>query len=95
MPRFIMLSSLGPDGFARLRENPERLREVNVEVESMGVGVIEQYALLGPYDFLNILDAPDEATVAKVVTNLAARGTLKSVTLTAVPIEEYINNLKD
>ena len=90
-----MLSSLGPDGFARLRENPERLREVNVEVESMGVAVIEQYALLGPYDFLNILDAPDEATVAKVVTNLAARGTLKSVTLTAVPIDEYINNLKD
>ena len=90
-----MLSSLGPDGFARLRENPERLREVNVEVESMGVVVIDQYALLGPYDFLNILDAPDEATVAKVVTNLAARGTLKSVTLTAVPIEEYINNLKD
>ena len=90
-----MLSSLGPDGFARLRENPERLREVNVEVESMGVTVIEQYALLGPYDFLNILDAPDEATVAKVVTNLAARGTLKSVTLTAVPIDQYINNLKD
>ena len=90
-----MLSSLGPDGFARLRENPERLREVNVEVESMGVSVIEQYALLGPYDFLNILDAPDEGTVAKVVTNLAARGTLKSVTLTAVPIDEYINNLKE
>ena len=90
-----MLSSLGPDGFARLRENPERLREVNIEVESMGVEVIDQYALLGPYDFLNILDAPDEGTVAKVVTNLAARGTLKSVTLTAVPIDDYINNLKD
>ena len=90
-----MLSSLGPDGFARLRENPERLREVNVEVESMGVSVIEQYALLGPYDFLNILDAPDAGTVANEVTNLAARGTLKSVTLTAVPIDEYINNLKE
>jgi uncharacterized protein with GYD domain len=90
-----MLSSLGPDGFARLKENPERLREVNVEVEAMGVSVIDQYALLGPYDFLNILDAPDEATVAKVVTNLAARGTLKSVTLTAVPIDEYIANLRE
>ena len=90
-----MLSSLGPDGFARLREDPERLREVNVEVEAMGVKVIEQYALLGPYDFLNVLDAPDEATVAKVVTNLSARGTLKSVTLTAVPIDDYIRNLKD
>ena len=89
-----MLSSLGPDGFARLRENPERLREVNVEVEAMGVEVIEQYALLGPYDFLNILDAPDEATVAKVVTNLAARGTLKSVTLTAIPVDDLIAGLQ-
>ncbi len=90
-----MLSSLGPDGFARLTDQPERLREVNTEVEAMGVQVHDQYALLGPYDFLNILDAPDEATMAKVVTNLAARGTLKSVTLTAVPIDDYIAKLRE
>ena len=89
-----MLSSLGPDGFARLRENPERLREVNVEVESMGVEVIDQYALLGPYDFLNILDAPDEITMAKVASTLAARGTMKSVTFTAIPIDEFIGALR-
>jgi uncharacterized protein with GYD domain len=94
MPKYVMLSTLGPDGHARLRENPARLKEVNADVESMGVKVLDQYALLGPYDFLNVLDAPDEATVAKVVTNLAARGTLKSVTLTAVPIDEYIASLR-
>ena len=90
MPKFVMLSTLGPDGHARLRENPERLREVNADVEAMGVQVLEQFALLGPYDFLNILEAPDERTMAKVATTLAARGTLKTLTLTAIEVEDYI-----
>ena len=79
MPKFVMLSTLGPDGHARLRDSPERLREVNADVESMGVKVLEQFALLGPYDFLNILEAPDERTMAKVATTLAARGTAHRV----------------
>lgn len=90
MPKFVMLSTLGPDGHARLRDNPERLREVNADVESMGVKVIHQYALLGQFDFLNILEAPDELTMAKVATTLAARGTLKTWTLTAIEVEDFI-----
>ncbi len=94
MPKFVMLSTLGPDGHARLREQPERLREVNADVEAMGVRVLEQYALLGQYDFLNILEAPDELTMARVATALAARGTLKSITLTAIPVDELIDGLR-
>ena len=90
MPKFVMLSTLGPDGHARLRDNPERLKEVNSDVESMGVKVIDQYALLGQYDFLTILDAPDQLTMAKVATTLAARGTLKPLTLTAISVDDYI-----
>ena len=90
MPKFVMRSTLGPAGHARLRDSPERLREVNADVESMGVKVLEQFALLGPYDFLNILEAPDELTMAKVATTLAARGTLKTLTLTAVEVEDFI-----
>lgn len=90
MPKFVMLSTLGPDGYSRLRDSPERLREVNADVEAMGVKVLEQYALLGQYDFLNILEAPDETTMARVATTLAARGTLKTVTLTAIDVEDYI-----
>ena len=90
MPKFVMLSTLGPDGHARLRENPERLREVNADVEAMGVKVLEQFALLGPYDFLNILEAPDELTMAKVATTLSARGTLRTLTLTAIDVEDFI-----
>lgn len=94
MPRFVMLSTLGPDGHATLQEHPERLRGVNAEVEAMGVRVIDQYGLLGQYDFLNILDAPDELTMARVATALAARGTLKSITLTAIPVDDLIAALR-
>ncbi len=90
MPKFVMLSTLGPDGHARLRESPDRLREVNADVEKMGVRVLEQFALLGPYDFLNILEAPDELTMARVATTLASRGTLKTLTLTAIDVDEFI-----
>ena len=90
MATFIMLSTLGPEGAATVRENPARIKSVNEEVESMGVKVLQQYALLGPYDFCNILEAPDEKTMARVALTLSARGTLKSLTLTAIPIDEFI-----
>jgi uncharacterized protein with GYD domain len=95
MATFVMLSTIGPDGFATLRENPRRLLEVNADVEAMGVKVLHQWALLGQWDFLNIIEAPDEATMAKVATTLAARGTLKTTTFTAVDVGEFIDKLGD
>jgi len=94
MPKYVMLSTLGPDGAARLHESPERLREVSAEVEAMGVTVLEQFAVLGQWDFINILEAPDDATVAKVAMTLAARGTLKTMTLPIIDIDEFITALK-
>ncbi len=94
MPKFVMLSTLGPEGSARLRESPDRLREVSAEVEAMGVKVLAQYALLGNWDFLNILEAPDETTMMRVATTLGSRGTLKTLTLAAVDVEEFIAALK-
>jgi len=94
MPKFVMLSTLGPDGSARLRENPERLREVSQEVEAMGVTVLEQYAVLGQWDFINILEAPDDVTMAKVATTLASRGTLKTTTFPIIDIDDFIAALK-
>jgi len=90
MPTFVMLSTLGPDGHATMRDHPDRLRQVNADVEAMGVKVLSQYALLGPYDFLNVLEAPDELTMSKVATTLAARGTLKTLTLTAIEVDDYL-----
>jgi uncharacterized protein with GYD domain len=90
MATFLMLSTLGPEGMATLRENPARLKEVNAEVESLGVRVVAQWAVMGPYDFATVLDAPDALAIARVTLMLGARGTLKTQTLAAIPIDDYI-----
>lgn len=94
MPKYVMLSTLGPDGSARLAENPERLREVSQEVEAMGVTVLEQWAVLGQWDFINILEAPDDMAMAKVATVLASRGTLKTMTLPIIDIDTFIEGMQ-
>lgn len=94
MPTYAMLSTIGPDGWATIRENPERINAVKGEVESFGLKVLAQYALMGQYDFLNIIEAPDEATMAKAAVDLAARGTMRTTTLQAIPIEEFVATLK-
>jgi uncharacterized protein with GYD domain len=95
MPTFAMLSILGPDGAQTLRENPQRLKAVNAEVEAMGGKVLHQWALLGDYDFLNIIEAPDELTMARIATALNARGTLKTRTMAAIDIDAFVRSLGD
>lgn len=90
MPKFVMLSTLGPDGARTLRENPQRLRAVNGEVESMGGKVLHQWAVLGEWDFVNVIETPDELTMAKIATALSARGTLKTRCMTAIDTDEFI-----
>jgi uncharacterized protein with GYD domain len=93
MPTYVMLTTLGPDGWATVRENPDRIREVTQEVESMGLKVLSQYALLGQYDFLNVIEAPDEATMTKAAVTLAARGTMRTTTYQAIGVDELIASL--
>lgn len=94
MPTYILLSSLNPGGLETLRERPERLREVNQEIERMGATIKSQYALLGEYDFLNIVEAPDDRTIAKISVGMGARGTIRIQTLTAIDVDDFIEALK-
>ena len=93
MPTYILLSTLSPHGVGTLKSNPERLREVNSEIEQMGARVINQWAVLGPYDFVNIVEAPDERVIARVSIELGARGTAHFQTLTAIPVDEFLDIL--
>src|ERR1700689_5716608 len=95
MSTFLMLSTVGPDGALTLSENPDRLKVVNAEVEAMGARVVAQWALLGPYDFCTVLEAPDEKTMARAALVLGARGPLKTLTLPAIPIDEYIDSVRN
>lgn len=89
-----MLSTIGPNGAATLLENPDRLKAVNSEVEAAGVKVVAQWALLGQYDFCTVLEAPDEMTVARVSMMLGARGTVKTLTLAALPIDDFVDAIR-
>lgn len=94
MATYVMLTTLGPDGWQTVREHPDRIRAVKQEVEAMGLKVVVQYALLGQYDFLNIIEAPDEQTMARAAVMLAARGTMRTTTLQAIPIDELVAALQ-
>ena len=91
---YAMLSTLGPDGWETLRQKPERIHQVRSEVEALGLKVHSQFALMGQYDFLNIIEAPDDETMAKAAIMLAARGTMRTTTLPAIPVEALIERLK-
>ncbi len=94
MPTYVMLTKLTVWGRKTIKERPERIKEVNKEVEAMGARIIGQYALLGPYDFVNILDAPDDATISRVAVELGSRGTLETMTLSAQTLNDFIANLR-
>ena len=90
MPTYILLTTLTAQGLQTLRSNPERLREVNKDVEELGARVVHQWMTLGNYDFVNVVEAPDEATIAKVSVVLGARGSAKLQTLTAIAVDDFI-----
>lgn len=90
MATYVMLTTLTDEGRKTVKQNPQRIKEVNKEVEAMGVKIVAQYALLGPYDFVNILEAPDNVTISKVAVELGSRGTLQTMTMTAMTLDEFI-----
>jgi uncharacterized protein with GYD domain len=94
MPYYIMLTNLTSEGRKTLLNHPQRLREVNKEVEAMGAKIVAQYALLGPYDFINILEAPGNEAIARVSSALGSRGTLEPLTMTAIDTENFIRELE-
>lgn len=93
MATYVMLTTLTDEGRRTIKAKPQRMKEVSKEVEAMGVKIIAQYALLGPYDFINILEAPDNITVSRVAMELGARGTLQTMTMAAMPLDEFAANL--
>jgi uncharacterized protein with GYD domain len=93
MAIFIMLTRLTPDGVKTIKDNPSRVHEVNKEVEQLGVKVLNQWATLGEYDFVSVIEAPDEKVMAKLSIEMGSRGTVMNETLTAIDVEEFTSAL--
>ena len=93
MAVYVMLTTLTEEGRKTIKGNPKRIQEVNKEVEAMGVKILSQYAVLGPYDFVNILEAPSNKAIAKVAIELGSRGTVQTMTMPAMTINEFSSSL--
>jgi uncharacterized protein with GYD domain len=94
MAKFVMMTTLTDEGRKTITENPARIKEVNKEVEAMGAKILAQYAVLGPYDFVNILEAPSNEAISKVAIALGARGTLQTMTMAAMDVDAFVGSLK-
>ena len=94
MKTFLLLSTLSPQGLQTLATTPERLFEVNREIERIGGRVVRQWALLGAYDFLSIVEAVDERAMAKITAELGSRGSVQFETLPALTMDELADALE-
>jgi uncharacterized protein with GYD domain len=94
MPYYLILSTLTDEGLKTLKTKPDRILEVNRDIEGMGVKIHKQYALLGAYDFANIVEAPDNETVMKMSVEIGARGSVHMTTFPAVPVEDFIKKIR-
>ena len=95
MSVYLMLTTLTDAGRKTIQEDPDKLKEINKEVEYMGVKILDQYALLGQYDFVNILEAPSNEVIAKLAIRLSAKGTTQTMTLAAITLDDLIATLKE
>jgi uncharacterized protein with GYD domain len=93
MPKYLMLSTLSEQGLQTLRANPDRVREVNRDVEEMGAKVVHQWFVLGPYDFVNIIEAPDASTIARISVALGARGSVHTQSYEMLEVDDLLNLL--
>jgi uncharacterized protein with GYD domain len=94
MPTYVLLSTLTPEGRQTLHKNPDRMMEVNKEIEDFGCRIVAQYAVLGPYDFISVIEAADNETVAHLSLDLGSRGTVSIMTLPAIPRAQFVDKLK-
>ena len=93
MAIYVMLTNLTDEGRKTIKQNPKRIKEVNKEVEAMGAKILAQYSVLGPYAFVNILEARDNAAISKVAMELGSRGTLQTITMAAMSLDEFVDTL--
>ena len=95
MPTYVLLSTLTAGGVETLKRNPSRLQEVNAQIESMGARIVSQWCVLGPYDFVTIIEAPDHLAVARISVEIGARGSTRIQSLPAIPIGEFLSAISE
>ena len=93
MATYVLLSTLTAEGRETIKNKPERILEVNKEIETFGAKVLHQYAVLGPYDFVNIVEAPDNETILRISLELGSRGTVNIISMPATQTDNLISTI--
>ena len=91
---YVILSNLTDEGRKTVMDNPERIKEVNKEIEERGAKILDQYVLMGQYDFLTIIEAPDKKAMTKIAMEMGSRGTVDTITLPTIEVDELIEGVK-
>jgi uncharacterized protein with GYD domain len=91
---YILLSTMTAEGSRRLHTEPDRLNQVNEELQEVGCKVVAQYATMGPYDFVTVIDAPDNESAALLSADMSSRGTVRIVSMPAFPVADFLGRLK-
>jgi uncharacterized protein with GYD domain len=94
LPIYILLSKLTSEGRKTIKERPERIKEVDKEIEAFGAKVLQQYSILGSYDFVNIVEAPNNEAIIRVSIELGSRGTVQISSMPATPIDDFLTLIK-
>jgi uncharacterized protein with GYD domain len=94
LPYYVLLSNLTSEGRETIKVRPERIKEVNKEIEALGAKVVNQFATLGPYDFVNIIEAPNNETMYQISAEFGSRGTIKILTMPAMAVDDFIKRIK-
>ena len=94
MAVYVMLTTLTDEGRKTIKTNPDRILEVNKEVEEMGGKILAQYAILGDYDFINVIETVGNTTITKIALELGSRGTLQTTTFAAISVDDLIKSWK-
>jgi uncharacterized protein with GYD domain len=91
---YCLLTTLTSEGRKSVKKNPGRIWEVNKEIESMGAKILAQYKLLGPYDFVNLLEAENARVISRVVIEICSRGTLEPMLMGAITVEDFVKEIQ-
>jgi uncharacterized protein with GYD domain len=88
MAIYITLFKWTDQGRSKTSDLPQRAGEVEKKLEAGGVKVLGNYTTMGQYDQVSVVDAPDDATVAKFLMMIAGRGNAISETMRAFTMDE-------
>ena len=89
MPTYITLLNWTQQGIQNIKESPSRLEQAKAATAAAGGEMTAFYMTLGQYDMVAVIEAPDDATYAKVVLSIASQGGTRSQTLRAFTEDEY------